>query len=92
MERMMSVVGRDPVLWVDVATEVTGGVWADRHMQQWNQDLITTMARFPNARIHRATAQMQPAWYASDGIHYTSAGYAARAALVADALATSFPG
>lgn len=91
IERMMSVAGRDPVLWVDVGTEVTSGVWANRHMEAWNQDLVATVARYPNARIYRATAQMQPAWFASDGIHYTSTGYASRASLVADALAATFP-
>ena len=92
IERMMSVVGTDPVLWVDVVTRVADGVWADRHMQQWNSDLSATTARYPNARIYRATAQMKAAWFASDGIHYTSAGYSARAALTADALAVAFPG
>jgi hypothetical protein len=30
-------------------------------------------------------------WFISDGIHYTSAGYAARAQQIADALARAFP-
>ena len=30
-------------------------------------------------------------WFIADGIHYTSAGYAARARLIADALAKAFP-
>jgi lysophospholipase L1-like esterase len=34
---------------------------------------------------------VQPAWHLSDGIHYTSAGYAIRAAAIADALARAFP-
>lgn len=92
IERMMSVIGTDPVMWVDVGTKVTTGFWADRHMQQWDQDLAATVARYPNARIHRVTAQTPPAWFASDGIHFTSAGYAGRAALLADALASTFPG
>jgi hypothetical protein len=33
----------------------------------------------------------QPAWYLTDGIHYTSAGCAARAAAIAGALARAFP-
>jgi hypothetical protein len=92
IERMMSVIGSDPVLWVDVGTAVADGVWANRHMQAWNQDLAATLARHPNARIFRATAQMQPSWYASDGIHYTAAGSTARASQVANALAATFPG
>ena len=30
-------------------------------------------------------------WYISDGVHFTSAGYAARARLIAQALARAFP-
>lgn len=33
----------------------------------------------------------QDGWFVSDGIHYTSAGYAARAGLIAHALARAFP-
>ena len=92
IDRMMSVIGSDPVLWIDVGTKVTGGFWADRHMQQWNQDLASTVARYPNARVGAVTAGTQPSWFASDGIHFTSAGYAGRAALMADLLAATFPG
>ncbi len=92
VQRMMSVVGSDPVLWVDVGTRVAGGVWADAQMELWNKDLAATLSAYPNARIYGARAHTQPAWYAGDGIHYTSTGYAARAALVADALAAAFPG
>jgi len=30
-------------------------------------------------------------WFISDGIHYTSAGYAARSRMIARALAMAFP-
>ena len=30
-------------------------------------------------------------WFINDGIHYTSAGYAQRARLIADGLAAAFP-
>jgi len=92
IERMMSVVGTDPVLWVDVGTQVANGFWANTQMQLWNQDLTATLTRYPNARIYRATAQMQPSWFTRDDIHYTSTGYIARASLTADALAANFPG
>lgn len=92
IDRMMSVIGAEPVVWVDVGTKVTSGFWSDRHMQQWNHDLTVALARYPNARIYRVTAQTQPSWFASDGIHFTAAGYAARAALLSDALAATFPG
>jgi hypothetical protein len=92
VERMMAVIGSDPVLWVDVATRVTRGAWADAQMQLWNADLAAALVRHPNARTYHWTAQVKPSWFTSDGIHYTSSGYASRASLVADALAAAFPG
>ena len=91
IERMMSVIGTDPVLWVDAGTLVADGVWANRHMQAWNADLTAALARHPNARVFGVTALTRPGWFASDGIHHTSAGSTARAALVADGLAAAFP-
>jgi lysophospholipase L1-like esterase len=32
-----------------------------------------------------------PSWHLADGIHYTAAGYAIRAAAIAHALALAFP-
>jgi len=92
IERMMSVIGTDPVMWVDVATQVASGFWANSQMQLWDKDLAATLTRHPNAHIYNWTSQVKPSWFTSDGIHYTSAGFAARASLVADALATAFPG
>ncbi len=34
---------------------------------------------------------MKNKWYIADGIHFTSPGYAARARMIADALAAAFP-
>ena len=33
----------------------------------------------------------RPGWFIPDGIHYTSAGYAERGRLIANALAEAFP-
>ena len=49
-------------------------------------------ARYPNMRIFDWASVARPGWFISDGIHYTSAGYAARAQLIAGALAKAFPG
>ena len=42
------------------------------------------------ARANWAAAA-QDSWFVADGIHYTSTGYAARAHLIAQALAAAFP-
>jgi lysophospholipase L1-like esterase len=46
---------------------------------------------YPNMRIFDWAAVAQPSWFLTDGIHYTSAGCAARAQAIADALAQAFP-
>lgn len=91
IERMMSVIGEDPVLWVDVATRTQTGYWAEANMHRWNEALVATLARYPNARIYRWSDDVQDDWYVRDGIHFTSAGYRARARLIADALVAAFP-
>jgi len=42
-------------------------------------------------RVYDWAAAVKDGWFISDGIHYTSAGYAARAYLIAQALARAFP-
>jgi hypothetical protein len=42
-------------------------------------------------RIYDWPAVAQKSWFISDGIHYTTNGYAHRAVAIADALAAAFP-
>lgn len=91
IERMMAVIGDEPVLWIDVATRVEEGYWASDNMRRWNEELEAALVGRPNARIYRWSEEVQDEWYVRDGIHFSSAGYAARARLVADALARAFP-
>ena len=60
-------------------------------MQAWNGALVQAAKQYPNMRIFNWAGMVQPAWHLSDGIHYTSAGYAIRAAAIAQALARAFP-
>lgn len=92
IERMMRVIGDDPVMWVDAVTTTQKGYWAAFNMQLWNDDLATTLSRYPNARIYRWSEDIEEEWWAKDGIHYNSKGYTARAQYVAEALAAAFPG
>lgn len=91
IDRMMSVVGDDPVLWVDVKSLVTSGAWSNANMQLWNAALAEAQARYPNLKIYDWASVVQDEWFSSDRIHYTSAGYAQRARLIADALAATYP-
>lgn len=93
IDRMMAVAGDDPVLWVNVRTAVGGtDPWSNTNMQLWNQALLAAAAAYPNLRVYDWSAVMNPVWLSSDRIHYTSEGYAQRGRLIADALATEFPG
>ncbi len=60
-------------------------------MLLWNSALMRACARYPNMRVYDWAAAAKKSWFITDGIHYTSAGYAARAYLIARALAAAFP-
>jgi lysophospholipase L1-like esterase len=53
--------------------------------------MLAACSRYPNMRIFNWAAMDRPAYHIADGIHYTSAGYAIRAAAIARALARAFP-
>jgi peptidoglycan/LPS O-acetylase OafA/YrhL/lysophospholipase L1-like esterase len=88
---MMSVLGSQPVMWLTVKSLRTSGPYSNTNMQLWNAALLQACAKYPNMRIYDWSSIVQTPWFSSDGIHYTSAGYAARARLIASALVTAFP-
>jgi lysophospholipase L1-like esterase len=91
IQRMMSVIGNEPVMWVNVKTLVGSGPYAEANMQRWNSALLQACARYPNLRVFDWASVVQDGWFIPDGIHYSSAGYEARARLIPDALAKAFP-
>ncbi len=91
IERMMSIIGNQPVLWVNVKTLVGGGPYAERNMQAWDRALVAACASHPNMRVYNWASVAQPQWFISDGIHYSTPGSAQRAHLIARALAGAFP-
>ncbi|HWG62560.1 MAG TPA: acyltransferase family protein [Streptosporangiaceae bacterium] len=91
IERMMSVAHGEPVLWVDVKSLLVNGPYAESNMKAWNATLRLACARYPNMRIFDWASVAKPRWFISDGIHYTSAGYAARGRQIAEGLAKAFP-
>jgi hypothetical protein len=92
VEKMMNIIGDEPVLWVNVKTlpEATE-FYAEKGMKKWDETLEAGCLRYPNMRIYNWAGDVKDAWFISDGIHFTSPGYAARAALIAQALAHAFP-
>jgi hypothetical protein len=79
------------VLWVDVRSLVTSGPYAEANLQRWNAALTAACPAYPRMRVYDWASATQNRWFIPDGIHYYSPGYAARAHLIADALADAFP-
>jgi peptidoglycan/LPS O-acetylase OafA/YrhL len=91
IKRMMSTIGDQPVMWVNVKSLVSRGPYAEADMERWDQALLDACRSYPNMRVYDWASAAQDRWFIPDGIHYYSPGYAARAHLIADALAEAFP-
>jgi hypothetical protein len=92
IDKMMAIVGDEPVLWVNVRSLVPpGDPYAKAGMVEWDEELERACATYPNMRIYDWAADVKDEWFIEDGIHFTSPGYAARAQLIAQALAHAFP-
>ncbi len=91
IQRMMALIGTQPVLWVNVKSLLASGPYSERDMRGWDQALRQACPRYPNMRVFNWAAVARPPWFIPDGIHYTSAGYAWRSRLIAGALAAAFP-
>jgi len=91
IREMMSVAHGEPVMWVNTVTQLSSGPYAEANEQLWDETLLRALAMYPNMRIFDWAAVAQPSWFLADGIHYNSAGCAARAQDIAHALARAFP-
>jgi peptidoglycan/LPS O-acetylase OafA/YrhL len=91
IDLMMSTIGDEPVLWVNVKSLVANGPYAAANMRNWDKALLAGCDRYPDMRIYNWAADVKDEWFIPDGIHFTSEGYAARGRLIADALLQAFP-
>jgi peptidoglycan/LPS O-acetylase OafA/YrhL len=91
VRQMMSVIGDQPVMWVDVRSLLASGPYSEHNMRLWNQALLQACSRYPNMRVFDWGAVAHNGWFIDDGIHYNTPGYAARSRLIAQALARAFP-
>jgi peptidoglycan/LPS O-acetylase OafA/YrhL len=92
IEKMMAIIGDEPVLWVNVRSIVEAGdPYSKENMEKWDEELVTACADYPNMRVYDWASDVKDDWFIEDGIHFTSPGYAARAQLIANALAHAFP-
>ncbi len=91
IREMMTLIGNEPVLWVNVVTLLSSGPYSESNMQAWDRALLQACPQYPTMRVYDWSAAARPSWFISDGIHYTPQGYAERARLIANALALAFP-
>lgn len=92
INRMLFVIGDDPVLWVDAVTTRSTSAYGNAAMEAWNEVLYRIDAERDNLSVVRWTDVVRPEWLIADGIHYNRDGRFWRAAVTALALAESFPG
>jgi peptidoglycan/LPS O-acetylase OafA/YrhL len=92
IEIMMNTIGDEPVMWVNVRSLVEAGdPYAEKNMKKWDEELLVACRRYPDMRVYDWAKDVKDEWFIDDGIHFTSPGYAARAELIAHALAHAFP-
>jgi peptidoglycan/LPS O-acetylase OafA/YrhL len=91
IDSMMSTIGDEPVLWVNVKSLETSGPYAAENMREWDKALREGCDRYPHMRVYDWASDVKDEWFIPDGIHFTSEGYAARGRLIADALLEAFP-
>jgi peptidoglycan/LPS O-acetylase OafA/YrhL/lysophospholipase L1-like esterase len=91
IEQMMSTIGRQPVMWVNVKSLLTTGPYSEQNMQGWNAALLRACQDYPNMRVFDWSSVVQSSWFIEDGIHYNTPGYRARARTIAEALGKAFP-
>ncbi len=89
--RMMKIIGKQPVLWVDSITLLSSSAYAESGMQRWNQDLLAACSKYPSMRVVDWAAHAKRKWFIPDGIHYYSPGAVARNQVIAQGLVQAFP-
>jgi hypothetical protein len=90
--RMMSIIGNQPVMWVNAIT-IAGSpeYYGPAGMRQWNHDLLAACHTYPTMRVLDWAAEAKHRWFIPDGVHYTTPGYEARTQIIAHGLVNAFP-
>jgi hypothetical protein len=92
IHQMMSIIGDQPVMWVNVLTiDGSPEYYEESGMHHWDQDLIAACRRYPSMRVMNWAALAKHQWFIPDGVHYTTVGYEHRTKLIAHALVNAFP-
>ncbi|MFZ0089308.1 MAG: SGNH/GDSL hydrolase family protein [Solirubrobacteraceae bacterium] len=90
--RMMSIIGSQPVMWVNAIT-IAGSpeYYGEDGMRRWDQDLLAACEGHPTMRVFDWARLAKQRWFIPDGVHYTTPGYEARTRIIAHGLVNAFP-
>jgi hypothetical protein len=89
---MMSIIGHQPVMWINAITlPGTPQFYGEAGMRRWNDDLLAACSKYPTMRVFDWAAHVKPSWFIPDHIHYTPQGYIERTRAIAHALVEAFP-
>ncbi len=91
INKMLTLIGDDPVLWVDAVTLLASDFYSNAAMMAWNEVLYRLAVDHPNVAVLRWSDVVKAGWFARDGIHYNTTGHTQRAAITAAALVQYFP-
>lgn len=92
IHQMMSIIGNQPAMWINVLTiDGSPQYYEESGMHHWDQDLLAACRRYPSMRVMNWAALAKHQWFIPDGVHYTTVGYEHRTKLIAHALVHAFP-
>ncbi|WP_345313922.1 acyltransferase family protein [Gordonia alkaliphila] len=92
IDLLMEPLKGQPVLWPTISTNHLNEnpAYNNRAMARFNKALIRACKRYPNLRVYDLAGEVHDSWF-EDGVHFTPEGNAARATMLATALATVYP-
>ncbi|HYJ68746.1 MAG TPA: acyltransferase family protein [Nocardioidaceae bacterium] len=91
IDMLMNEIDGQPALWLTVKSRLSSSPWANDEMAKWNDALRDACERYPNLRVYDWASEVHDGWYISDGIHFTTPGYAERSRRIVRALAVAYP-
>jgi hypothetical protein len=89
--QMMSIIGDQPVMWVNVLTAAgSPEYYEESGMRRWDRDLRAACRRHPSMRVLNWAALAKHGWFIPDGVHYTTVGYEHRTKVIVHGLVRAF--
>jgi hypothetical protein len=92
IHQMMSIIGNQPVMWVNVLS-IAGSpqYYEESGMHRWDEDLLAACQAHPSMRVLDWATLAKHQWFIPDGVHYTTPGYEHRTKLIVHGLVNAFP-